>query len=46
MEDLSAGLWAFLVIGGPLLLGAALLYGRRRNHRKRQEITAARKRVP
>ena len=41
----SSVLWALLVIGGPVVLGGALLYGRVRNRRKRKDIAEARERA-
>ncbi|MDX1540436.1 MAG: LPXTG cell wall anchor domain-containing protein [Geminicoccaceae bacterium] len=43
--DPSTALWAFIVIGGPLLLGGALVYGRMRNRRKKGEIAEAQDRA-
>ena len=41
----SSVLWAILVIGGPVVLGGALLYARVRNRRKRKDIAEARERA-
>jgi hypothetical protein len=38
MEDAAIPLWAFVVIGGPILLGLALAYSRIRNRRRRRSI--------
>jgi hypothetical protein len=43
MEETAIPLWAFAVIGGPLVLGALLAYGRWRNWRKRGRIEAERR---
>jgi hypothetical protein len=42
MEDTAIPLWAFVVIGGPILLGLALAYSRIRNRRRRRSIEARR----
>jgi hypothetical protein len=42
MEDAAIPLWAFVVIGGPILLGLALAYSRIRNRRRRRSIEARR----
>jgi len=42
MEDMAIPLWAFVVIGGPILLGLALAYSRIRNRRRQRSIEARR----
>jgi hypothetical protein len=43
MEDTAVPLWAFAVIGGPLVLGLVLAFGRWRNRRNRGRIEAERR---
>jgi hypothetical protein len=40
MEDAPIPLWAFVVIGGPILLGLALAFSRIQNRRRRRSIEA------
>jgi hypothetical protein len=42
MEETAVPLWAIAVIGGPILLAAALAFGRWRNRRNRGRIDAER----
>jgi hypothetical protein len=42
MEETALPLWAFAVIGGPIVLFAVLAFGRWRNRRKRGLIDAQR----
>jgi hypothetical protein len=42
MEDAAYPLWAFVVIGGPIMLGLVLAYSRIRNLRRRRLIEARR----
>lgn len=39
--EVGVALWAIAVIGGPIVLGAVLAFGRIRNQRKRKREAAA-----